>query len=507
MSRRNIARLILVCWIAALGWLAYRQLFIGESARMTAGASRLPPDARYYRVDVGEIQVGVINMTWDTLPTGFRIQEILALDLPAGDGMTRHLALSEATTSRALTLQRVTRVYSVLGGGDEQEAEVANDSLIRFSSRLRNQPGMAGAPLRPAARPSWSLLLPMRMAFGGELSIGAALDMGVLDLERQTVRAAGARITGDSTFIVADSVEADSVTGEWRTLRLDTIPTWRVEVDGERWWVDRLGRLVRRETPFGVTVMMAPFDYASLAYRDTLRLSGPAPRMALAGIRTLAASGLTLDTAAAALRFGVSRVDGPAPPGAVAALGRGSQSARGDTLIVTRQWREGSAPPPPALQEREALRRIQPPQMQPLLDSALTGARTLRDSVTGITRWVSTRIARDSSAVRHRDPFLIQRYREANPDGMARMVVALAEGAGLTARVVTGVAVTTEGLLGHAWVEFWTGADWVPVDPWSGQVPASARLVRIADGGLGRPFESLLRTGALRLEPITPGAR
>jgi hypothetical protein len=507
MSRRNIARLILVCWIAALGWLAYRQLFIGESARMTAGASRLPPDARYYRVDVGELQVGTVNMTWDTLPTGFRIQEMLSLDLPAGDGMTRHLTLSAATTSRALTLQGVTRTYSVLGGGEEQEAEVVNDSLIRFNLHLRDGQGTAFAPVHPSSRPSWLILVPMRMAFSNGINAESSLDLGVLDMERQTVRPAGARITGDSIFIVADSVEADSVTGDWRTLRLDTIPTWRMEVDGERWWVDQLGRLVRRETPFGVTIMMAPFDYASLAYRDTLRITGAGPRRPLAGIRTLAASGVTLDTTATELRFRVSRVDGPARPGAVAALGRGSQVAQGDTLIVTRQWRDGSAPPPQALQEREALRQIQPPRMQPLLDSALTGARTLRDSVTGITRWVSTRIARDSGAVRHRDPFLVLRNREANPDGLARMAVALAEGAGLTARVVTGVAVTTGGLLGHAWVEFWTGADWVPVDPWSGHVPASARLVRIADGGLGRPFESLLRTGALRLEPITPGAR
>lgn len=507
MSRRNIARLILICWIAALGWLAYRQLFIGESARMTAGASRLPPDARYYRVDVGSLQVGMVNMTWDTLPTGFRIQEMLSLDLPAGDGMTRHLVLSEATTSRALTLQRVTRTYSVLGGGEEQRAEVVSDSLIRFSLRLREGEGSALIPVRPSSRPSWLMLMPMRMAFSNGLTAGGSLALGVLDMERQTVRPAGARITGDSIFIVADSVEADSITGGWRTLRLDTIPTWRVELDGERWWVDRLGRLVRRETPFGVTIMMAPFDYASLAYRDTLRITGPEPRRPLAGVRTLAASGATLDTVAAELRFHLSRVDGPAPPGAVAALGTGNQAAQGDTLTVTRQWREGSAPPPPAPQEREALRQIQPSRMQPILDSALTGARTLRDSVTGITRWVSTRIARDSSAVRYRDPLLVLRDGSANPDGMARILVALAEGAGLTARVVTGVAVTAEGLLGHAWVQFWTGADWVPVDPWSGHVPASARLVRTADGGLGRPFESFLRTGALRLEPITPGAR
>lgn len=507
MSRRNIARLILVCWIAALGWLAYRQLFIGESARMTAGASRLPPDARYYRVDVGELQVGVINMTWDTLPTGFRIQEMLALDLPAAGGMTRHLALSEATTSRALTLQHLRRVYSVLGGGEEQDAQVVSDSLIRYQVRLRNAGSGTSAPIRPDARPSWTLLVPMRLAFSGALSTGGSLEIGALDMERAAIRRTAARVAADSIFIVADSVEADSITGQWRTLRLDTIPAWRVELDGERWWVDRLGRLVQRETPFGATIRMAPFDYSHLAYRDTLRMTGPEPRLALAGVQSLAASGAAMDTVDRELRFLISRVDGPASPAAVAALAGGAQSARGDTVTVVREWRQGSEPAPAASQLPEAVRRIQPARLDPILDSALAGARTLRDSVTGLTAWVTTRIARDTSAVRYRDPFPVQRERVANPDGMARMVVALAQGAGLTARVVTGVAVTPEGLLGHAWVEFWTGGGWVPADPWSGHVPASARLVRIADGGLGRPFESVLRTGALRLEPITPGAR
>ncbi len=506
MSRRNIARLILLCWIAALGWLAYRQLFIGESARMTAGASRLPPDARYYRVDVGGLQVGTVNMTWDTLPTGFRIQEMLSLDLLAGDGLSRHLALSEATTSRALTLQKLTRIYSSVGGGEELAFEVAEDTVGGFTLRIRDRPNISLFSARFDDRPSWLTLLPMRVAFGGGLSAGAELELGVVDMESQSVRTMRALVTGDSSFIVADSVEADSITGEWRTLRLDTIPTWRVEVAGERWWVDRLGRLVRRETPFGVTVQMAPFDYATLAYRDTLRRMGPEPRARLAGIRMLAASGVGVDTSEAELRLVASRVDGPLSPGAMRLLAGGNQDANGDTLVVTRRWAEGPEPVPAGYETAQGAGPLNA-RIRAAADSALTGALTRRDSVTRLTRWATTRIARDTSAVQHRDPTLIQRQEAANPDGMARYLVGLARAADLTARVVTGVAVTSGGLLGHAWVEFWTGAEWVPVDPWSGHVPASARLVRIAEGGLGRPFESFLRTGALRLEPITPGAR
>lgn len=512
MTRRNIARLILVLWIAALGWLAQRQLLPGEGNRLTTGAQRFPPDARYFRVDVGDVQVGVLNITWDTLPTGFSVRELLALDLPGGpQGLTRHLAATTAITSRALTFQEVTRTYSSLGGGEEQEARVVRDSLLQFQLRIR-EGGTYGHRAGFAERPTLPALLPMRLAYGGALGTGSELAMTVVDLERRDLHPLAVRVLGDTTFILPDSVEADSVTGAFRTITMDTIPTWRLAVPTnpgeETWWVDRLGRLVRRESPFGVTLQMGPFDYTQMLYRDTLRMTGPAPRLELAGARTLAAVGTRLDTAAAEIRYRASRVDGALGPGQIALLAGGAQEAEGDSiLVVTRRWPAGTTEPPGGYDVQPPGERGPNARVRAAADSAVAGARTLRDSVVGLTRWATARIARDTSAVRHRDPDVVERQGSGNPAGLAVFVAAMARNVGLAARTVSGVAVTPEGLLAHAWAEIWAGGGWVPVDPWHGHAPASARLVRVAEGGLGRPFESLLRLGALRLEPITSGVR
>jgi hypothetical protein len=96
---------------------------------------------------------------------------------------------------------------------------------------------------------------------------------------------------------------------------------------------------------------------------------------------------------------------------------------------------------------------------------------------------------------------------EGRADAAARTLVTLARVGGQAARVVNGLAVTGAGLLSHTWAEVWIGGGWVPVDPSFGHAPASARLLRITEGGMGRPFETLVRTAALRVEPLAPEGR
>lgn len=511
MSRRNVARLILILWTVALGWLAYRQFFPDERARLVAGAARLPPDARYFRVMAGDLQIGVLTMTWDTLPTGFRITEMLALDLPAGDGTTRQLALTEHITSRALTWQRSSRTFSGGGVSEEAVAESAADSVTMFVLRIRDQPSMASRSWLDPVRPTVPLLLPMRLAFGEGLQPGSELTMPAMDLVGLRLVQLQGAVLGSREFVVPDSVEFDSVSGTWRTITTATIPTWEVRVrqedSEERWWVDRLGRLVRWESPLAVSLEMTAFDYAQTTYRERLQQEGPGDRTTLAGLRSLAGSGSRLDTAASEIRAVVRLVGGPADPAALQALGGPRQDVQGDTLTVTRRWVEGTAPAPEAYETGRSRTLAPRGRVRAAADSALAGAATRRDSVAALTRWVTTRIARDTSAVRYRDAAEAIRTRTASPDGMAALLAAMARESGIEARTAGGVAVTPEGLLAHSWVEVWSGAEWAAADPWSGHFPASARLVRIAGAGRGRPFEVLTRAAALRLEPITPGVR
>lgn len=506
MSRRNVARLVMVAWIAALAWLAQRQLFPGEASSLTAGAARLSPDARYYRVDAGTLQLGVMNLTWDTLATGFTVNELLALDLPAGDAVRRHLRSTDIVTTRALTLRSAVRIATSPSGRQEVRLEVVNDSSQAYSLRSGDR-GVVVPRISRDGAVTLPELLPLRLAFGGRLAGGEALGEEVADLERRATGRIEGRVAGDSVFILPDSVEFDTAGGRWRTVTLDTVSAWRLElVRGglpERWWVDGQGRLVRLETAFGVTLQRAPFDYTHTLYRDSLRLGGVVPRMVVSGVRSLAASGIRLDTMATRASYRLARVDGPVTSEQVAALSGGMQQAEGAVVTITRGWpdREGE-PPAGHFPGRPITGRL-----RLLADTAFAGARTGRDSVIALTRWIARRFAVDTNTSAAPEPGLAPPPAALTPDAMAGLAVSLAQAGGFPARPVNGLAVTEGGLLAHGWAEIWIGGDWVPVDPASGHAPASARLLRVAVGGLGRPFETLLRAAALRVEPLTPDGR
>lgn len=507
MSRRNLARLVLVIWIGALGLLARRTLFPEEGASLAAGAARLSPDARYYRVEVGGLQVGVINMNWDTLPTGFRVVEMLGLDLPAHESTRRHLQVTEATTTRALTLLSANRRYTGPAGSEEVSLAV-NDGAHLF--RVRS-PGTAGAEsgvLQFESRATLPQILPLRLAYGGGFAEAGPLQVVVADLEHRRAGTTAVRLMGDTVFVLADSVELDSARGVWRTVTQATVTAHRYELSRggltERWYVDEVGRLVRLQTPFGVTVQRGPYEYTHLLYRDSLATGGAAPRRALAGVRTLAGSAVRLDTLATRMRFRLSRTDGPLPPGAAALVAGGAQVVTGDDVAVTREWPTGTGPAPDGYLAVPGPRGEPTGRMRMLADSAFAGAATTRDSVVRMLAWLRRWAALDTAEVRHTEPELTVRRRAVGVDGLARWAVILARAGGIPARAVTGVAVTGEGLLAHSWAELWIGGRWLPVDPASGHAPASARLLRLAEGGLGRPFETLWRAGALRVEPLAP---
>lgn len=499
----------MVVWILALGWLARRQLFQGEASSMTASAARLSPDAKYFRVDAGTLQIGVLNLNWDTLPTGFRMQELLALDLPYEQGIRRHLAQTEIVTSRALTLQEGSRRTSGPTGTQTSRLEIRADTLQTYFLQVDSS---GTAPVRRSGpRPTMAGILPLRLAYGNRLAVGEPIDELGADLERRATTRLRGSVLGDSTFILPDSVEYDTLANVWRTITIDTLRAWRLRIEAnglpETWWVDDGGRLVRLETLFGVTLTRAPFDYSHTLYRDSLRMSGPVPRLALAGLRSLAASGVPLDTAAAVMQYRLSRVDGPLAPGAADHLAGGAQGNNGEVLMIRRDWPTGSEAAPPGYLDPPGGRREPTSRILLLADTAFAGATSARDSVIRLTRWVSQRVALDTSSLGYPEVVPTARRWVGTPAAMAGFLVTLARAGGIPARVVSGLAVTGEGLFSHAWAEVWVGSRWTPVDPASGHAPASARLLRMVEGGQGRPFDTLWRTAALRVETLTPGAR
>jgi hypothetical protein len=257
-------------------------------------------------------------------------------------------------------------------------------------------------------RPTTAGILPLRLAYGNRLGAGETFVERVANLERRATGTITGLVMADSTFILPDSVEYDTLANVWRTITMDTIRTRELAIESgglpERWWVDDGGRLVRLETLFGVTLQQSPFDYSQTLYRDTLRDSGPVPRRALAGVRSLVGAGLRPDTSASTMRYRIARVDRPLRDDALRHLAGGAQSADSGVLTIQRGWPTGAGSPPEGYLVLPEGRADPAPSTRFLADTAFAGARTARDSIIRLTRWVARRIAVDTNLTHDSDP-------------------------------------------------------------------------------------------------------
>ena len=135
LTRRNIGRLVLLTWAVMLAWLARREFARSGSAGVLERTRRLEPSAQYFAVMAGGRQVGLVNLSADTVTEGVRIREQLVLDLPSAD-TTRQLARgSEYFISRALRLRHATRAEFGVGPAEQLDVTLGTDSILDLFDR------------------------------------------------------------------------------------------------------------------------------------------------------------------------------------------------------------------------------------------------------------------------------------------------------------------------------------------------------------------------------------
>lgn len=122
--------------------------------------------------------------------------------------------------------------------------------------------------------------------------------------------------------------------------------------------------------------------------------------------------------------------------------------------------------------------------------------------VRALARHLSTAITTDTSFEAPLEAERVLSTGRAGADGKARLLMALVRHLDIPARVVTGLAITSDGLLGHAWTEVWIDG-WVAADPTTGVVPASPALLRFREGGRSRPADLVPLLGALGHEIVS----
>jgi hypothetical protein len=515
VTRRTWAVAILGAWAASIGWLVKRELFRPTGTRLADAALSVPPGAVYYRLDVAGQQVGFASSTIDTQATSIRVTDILVLRIPALGVLHRTAAMSRATLARTLRLERVDARFDGDLGRFAARSLVAGDTLLTVTLLAAPDSETTHVPLaHPIVLPT---LLPLRLAFGGELKRGKAYASVVFDPILLAERPVTVLVAAESTLVVADSAAYDSTALAWIPARFDTVRAFRVEqhegaAGGRmttRAWIDAQGHIVRAENAVGFVMERTAFElaYTNFRNRDTtglIRASASPGAGAIVATTALGARATLRGDTLSLLRV---RLTG-ATPGALDLAG-GRQQQRGDTLTIRRETagtlagryrlpaRDSSLvrwlTPAPLIQSDDP--RIQA-QARLIIGREQDPARAARR----LAAWVRTHVQRRATAaVPSAVRVLETRVGDCNEHAV--LFVALARAAGLPARTVAGLLPVDRRFYYHAWAEVYLG-DWVAVDPMLDEFPAGAAHVRLSIGGLARQAELVRLIGRIRLEVL-----
>jgi Transglutaminase-like superfamily len=494
VSRRTWVIAILAAWVLSLGWLVKREVFRSTGSRLAAAALAVPPGALFYRLAVGAQQVGYSSTTIDTVPTGLRVETVFVLNVPALGKMHRTTARSTAMLSRALRLESVDASFDGDLGQFTTHGRVLGDSLLSIAIVSGEDSQTTRIPLQgPVTLPA---LLPLRLAFGGELQSGRAYTARLFDPLLVTGRDVTARVSAESTLVVSDSADLDSTTMTWVPEHFDTVRAFRIDQGLTHSWIDAQGRIVVAGNDPGFAMERAAFEivYENFRHRDTLRLAR--------ATATPAAGDIVPMTALAA---GVKDVPAPRQRLILRRNGR-------DTIQIAQPSALAANAVPYRLPSRDTARaRWLAPE--PLIQSGdpriAAEARRILDRERNpsraaelLTRWVHRSLRRtippEGSA-----PSAVKVLETLRGDcnEASTLFVALARSVGLPARTVSGLLYVNGRFYYHAWAEVYL-SDWIAVDPTFDQFPADASRLAIAKGGLARQVELVPLVGRLKLEVL-----
>jgi len=510
VSRRHWAITIVVAWALSLGWLVKRELFRSTGARLAEAALSIPPGALFYRLDLGGQQIGFASSTLDTVPDSIRVENVYVLDVAALGKLRRTTARSIALLSRALRLQRVEVTFDGDLGQFVARGVVLGDSVLRVAIISDADSQVTRIPLTgPITLPT---LLPLRLAFGGELVRGRAYSARLFDPLLLAERDVTVRVAAESTLIVADSADLDSTTMVWVPKHFDTVRAFRIDqtMNGipMSTWIDAQGRLVRASNAARYAMERSAFEiaYENFRRRDTSRVArnslAPGPG-AIVPVTALAA-GLRDDPAPLArLRVRIPGID-------LTAWSSKRQRVSGDTLeIVPESAIESHASPYRLPAADSSLKRWLVPE--PLIQSRdpriaararliLGRERNPAKAAALLASWVHEHVRRELTAGVPSAQKVLEGGR-GDCNESTTLYVALARAAGLPARSVAGLRYLNGRFYYHAWPEVYLG-DWIAVDPMLDQFPADAAHLRLAIGGLARQVELIPLIGRLTLEVL-----
>ena len=164
---------VLTAWVGSLVWLGFRQLGQNESATITSQASlRLAPNAAWFALYAGEVQVGTAGITLDTLSPGYRILQTVSLELPGDTGLVQATRRTETRLAGTLELDSIDSRYSRPGRPASAWVltQLGDTFVVRYTSGSATASGVARFDVPFALASAY----PYRLALSGGFHRGTS---------------------------------------------------------------------------------------------------------------------------------------------------------------------------------------------------------------------------------------------------------------------------------------------------------------------------------------------
>lgn len=510
-----MAALILIGWVAGLGLLARRELFVGDVQRLAERALLMNPGATYFVVEQNGKQIGFASTTLDTTSAGIDVVDYFIADLDVAGAKQRASARSVVKLSRGLALRTFDVSVDLPGSKVLAGGRADGDSGVVYALSTNGAPADSQriAVKGPILLPT---LVPLAIALGDQPKVGRTYTIPTFDPTTMAQRPTPLKISAESLFTLVDSAKFDATKAIWVTALTDTVRAWRVEPGetggaGFQGWVDAQGRVVQTYQAGGIVLKRTAYEVAFENWRIARDLAAATATSAGDIIeRTAIAANAAIGRARiVSLRARLTGVDLRGY-----ALDGGRQSLAGDVLTVKRDAEAAMTPTwgfdkPRTTEFKTRFKKELGDE--PLLqahDGRMVSAavrivgleRDPRAIAEKLNTWVHDSLKKE---VTFSVPNALEvlRTRRGDCNEHTQLYVALARGIGLPARIATGLAYVRGKFYFHAWPEVWLN-EWVAVDPTFGQFPADASHLRFAVGGLAQQADLIRLIGNLKIDVL-----
>lgn len=263
MSRKAIAIVVILVWVAGLGLISRRDKNRTLDEKLAEVGLRVSPDAFYYTLQQNGNVVGVASSTIDTSNTRVVVTDLVRGKFPTGKDTMRVETRTEARFTRGMRLRDLLIAASgdispVTIRGVMQEGE---DKTLRLTTEAKGERPVTQehAASRPIFLPT-SVALPLMLK--GAPKIGDSIVVSLFDPLSRTLKDVAVKVQADSLFLVADSAILDSATHRWVKAHQDSVRGWRITGRNSSLtaWVDAAGRLIAGSEPGGVSMMRTAFE-------------------------------------------------------------------------------------------------------------------------------------------------------------------------------------------------------------------------------------------------------